>query len=887
MKLNQIVLRYLKGQKKHTAMSILAIATATVFMTIMLAGVSVYFASAKNICKAENGTYHVLFNGLDKQQLASIRSMDIFSETQFYSVSTYSSNTDVDFGQMADENAEIEYMLVNGMPVDDYFLRINPDSIDMMPPNLYAVSEGRLPEKDGEVVLSTSNAAQWGYPEIGSQVDVELYTCGTKTEQGGITENVPQVLMEKFDVKSIAVESLTVVGYSDSSNIVHYSDTKLRSYSYLSDNLIARFSDDTNDLYWNMHHAFKDAGYEIDDFTYSLNQQLLDYEGKGVTAKFSLALIFAVAYLVILFLMFCVRMVIDNSFELADKERIRQFGLLKTTGASKKQIFAMIIWEALYLAIPGVAAGILIGTVCAGGVFNVVKQLPYLATASSDYDLGAMLEFDIQPYVYISSAVIGIFWVIVSAISTGMRSIKASPVEAIRAAGKKEKIYIPKYSSGLEKGASFISAYSGISIKRNKKRYILTMVSMVMSIVLFAGFSYGVDIADNNLKDKYEINCNPYDYSVSYFSLGTDDVLSREKEMLESGLFSEVQHYSEYTVFGDPQGLKVSENSELSQYTGIILKIVPISKATYEKYITSSVSYDELRNSGKILISSSMYTASGEFSDKIYDSIPSAVSGQPVVTASMDIFDERSFDVLGGYETDNKMYQSASSNIIAVTAAENYSTLLDINGMDAYTTRVELEDGSGYYVYRRTIEATAAQGMEEEAELYLDKHFYDSYTNHRKDMNFSYAVLEIVKVLGYFITSIIAIIAAVNIANIISSNVIGRTSEFAMLRACGMSDKQIHSLILRESMIYSILASIISLLVIEAAMLVIQIPFKTHFHDLTMEDLGITFSYTQPLIYIGIAAAASFIIAAASSFLPARRIIKSSIVDNINSMENR
>jgi putative ABC transport system permease protein len=123
--------------------------------------------------------------------------------------------------------------------------------------------------------------------------------------------------------------------------------------------------------------------------------------------------------------------------------------------------------------------------------------------------------------------------------------------------------------------------------------------------------------------------------------------------------------------------------------------------------------------------------------------------------------------------------------------------------------------------------------------------------------------------------------------NIISSNVMGRTSELAMLRACGMSDKQLHKLILSESLIYAALASFSSLLVTEAAVFVIQIPFKTHFHDLDMDDLGLIMSAAAPLRYILIAAAVSFIVAAAASYVPARRIIKSPIVENIRNSENQ
>ena len=49
MKLNEIVLRYLKGQKKHTVLTVLAIIVSVAFMTIILSAVSVYRAASLNI----------------------------------------------------------------------------------------------------------------------------------------------------------------------------------------------------------------------------------------------------------------------------------------------------------------------------------------------------------------------------------------------------------------------------------------------------------------------------------------------------------------------------------------------------------------------------------------------------------------------------------------------------------------------------------------------------------------------------------------------------------------------------------------------------------------------------------------------------------------------
>lgn len=889
MKLREISLRYLRGQKKHTIMTIIAIITATAFMTVMLAAVSVWRAASLNICRETNGTYHVVFNGLDKDRLVSVRSMDIFEKTQIYSVSSYTSSTDVDYGQMQSEDARIEYLILNGTPVDDVFLRFKAGELTMLPSNMNSVFEGRLPEKDGEIVLSAQSSYMWGFPEIGDTVTAELITCKAKTGSSQAFENVPEYLSEAFDIEDVSEISFTVVGFSEGSNIVDYSDTRLRSYSYLTDNVVARFSDKANDLYWDMDHAFKAAGYEIDDFSYGMNQELLDLEGKGVTAKFSQAVFFALVYLVVIFLMFCVRMVIDNSFELSSKERIKQFGLLKAVGASGKQVFAMVVWEAVFLAVPGVIIGILLGTGCAAGLFGIVKNLPYLDDSSTAFNMRDMLVFEIRPYVFISSALIGILWVVVSAVSTGMRSIRSSPVDAMNSAGKNEKIRIPGHPSGLEKGRGFIGAYSSLSIKRNRKRYIITMVSMVMSIVLFSAFSYGAELANDKITKEFEETRVPSDFSIQVYSLSPEDIHGNTQKMLSTGYFENVQYDCVLKFYMNNETLNILPGTEAYESGGLPLGIHPINRETFEKYITadSGITYDELEQSGAVLIDPVMKDKSGKelyrFASK--DNLPESLTSAPFIDSMVFFLDPVTIKTAGTFSTDLRTYFSCGGMCMAIMAEAPYEQLVSEIGIDSSSAQIEYDSGT-YTLFARTIYADAVEGKETEARNFLNRNCYNSFTDNAADMSKAVSNLGIVKTVGYFAVLIIALIAAVNIVNIISANVLGRTSELAMLRACGMSDKQLHKLILSESLIYAALASFSSLLVVEAAVLVIQIPFKSHFHDLDMEDLGLTLSAAAPLKYILIAAAVAFVIAAAASFVPARRIIKTPIVENIRNTEN-
>ncbi|MDE7293187.1 MAG: FtsX-like permease family protein, partial [Oscillospiraceae bacterium] len=854
------------------------ITISVAFMTVLLSAVSVYSASSLNMAREENGTYHVLFSGLDKQSLLAVQNMDIFEETEYYSVSAYTDSVDIDFGQNEDDSARMEYLMLAGGIVNDSFLRIRGE-ITMLPEDMTKLTAGRMPEKDGEIVISAASSPLWGYPGIGDTVTAGLISCVPKGKGEPAPDYIADVLQENFDVAEITEISFTVVGFSERYNIVDYSDTRLRSYSYLTDNVLARFSDKTNDLYWDMHYAFQDAGMEIDDYDYGLNQQLLDAEGKGVDAKFSRALFFAVMYLFVIFIMFCVRLVIDNSFEISSKERIKQFGLLKAAGASKKQVFALVLWEALYLAIPGVILGLLLGSVCARAVYGAVAGLP--ALNAEELNLSGNLVYEVRPYVYITSAVIGVVWVCVSAVATGLRSINATPVQAIRMTGKNEKITVPRRPSKIGQGGSFIGAYSSLSVKRNKKRYIITMLSMVMSIVLFTGFSYGVDIAKESVENDFDVIRAPSDYTVEHASLSPLEAAYRAEQMAETGFFDWAQADTHTSLYAGGKDFGVNEGCKLYEYQALIMHLHPVNRETFEKYITTDVTYDEINESGAIIICADTYKDGVTFDYKVYDNAPDSITAKPFISDTIDFLDPITAKPVGLYTTDNRTYRSSNFIITAITGEDSYLDLLEACGRDDQTYTITTNNGDSYYAFSRQILANAVPGQEENALMWLDRHFYGTYSDNRSEKEEALALLSAIQLLGYFVIGIIALIAAVNIVNIISANVLGRTSELAMLRACGMSDKQLKGLILRESILYAVTAGIISLIMVEGAIGIIHIPFLTNFHDLDMDDLNFSLSFIAPLKYLIIAAAAAFITAAAASFAPAGRIVKTSIVENI------
>ncbi|MBQ4312550.1 MAG: ABC transporter permease [Oscillospiraceae bacterium] len=370
-----ISFRYLKNQKRHTILTEVGIVLSVVLMTVIFAAVNTVTATYTNIIEHKNGTYHVLFDNLTKDQLIQISNMDIFDRSNKYGISVYTDTFNIDYDSLADPNTSLYYLTdKKSNVVAETFLRFNKDECYLMPAKLTSLADGYLPVRNGEIVLSISLAEDMGGIAVGDTVKFVKYECVRHTGESSFADtgwykavtdegfSVPSEITDNFDVKNASVITYTVTGLGENYSMLPYSDTDMGSFMKENDKLLLEFDDVANDFYWDMHYKFDAVGYEIDDFDYAFNQDYLNMINRGVVARSYNVILYALIYLAILFIMFCVRMVIDNSFEISSHERIRQFGVLKAAGASKKQILEILIFEALFLSVIGIPLGIALWT---------------------------------------------------------------------------------------------------------------------------------------------------------------------------------------------------------------------------------------------------------------------------------------------------------------------------------------------------------------------------------------------------------------------------------------------------------------------------------------------------------------------------------------------
>lgn len=118
---------------------------------------------------------------------------------------------------------------------------------------------------------------------------------------------------------------------------------------------------------------------------------------------------------------------IYNAFAISVAERTRQFGLLSSLGASKRQLRRTVIAEALVLGLAGVPLGLVLGVAGAAGAFAVSQEaFASLVGAES----GVPVQVD--AIVLAAAAALSLVTLVASAWVPALRASRVSAVDAIR-----------------------------------------------------------------------------------------------------------------------------------------------------------------------------------------------------------------------------------------------------------------------------------------------------------------------------------------------------------------------------------------------------------------------------------------------------------------------
>lgn len=570
--------------------------------------------------------------------------------------------------------------------------------------------------------------------------------------------------------------------------------------------------------------------------------------------------------------------VIYNAFQIGVVDRIKQFGLLRAVGTTPKQIRKIILREASILAMIGVPLGIGFGIAALYGIDFAFKII-----GGNNLTL---IYPKISVDVVLLSILTGLGSIYISAFLPAIFAGRISPLVAIssRSSITKEKLKRRK-SFIMGKLFGYEGALASKNIKRNRKRYRITVFSIVISVTLFISFKSFMDMSLN-------VYSNTNESSKRHFFVYSED----SKSYIDEGVIGNInklpQIASTYRVYNSEdfeavidKDKEVREIKEIGNiyndisYEGKNKTLISSSIVVYDAkalevakaYLKEgSIDIESLnRENGVIIIGkNTIFNPSTE--NKFYGPIMNLKPGDEILLQLRDNTNESESKHKFGEGKVNRV------KVLAVLEDAPFNYRGNGSGLKMITTHDVAEKLSSKNIapIGLDIKLTDAK-LESEAKKGIEN-ILDASDNLKLinyiDMNRSNtAVILMVKILLYGFVIVVSLIGSVNIINTLTTNIILRRREFAALKSIGLTQKGLRKIISLEGILYGIVGSFYGTI----AGLILSYMLYRGVSDIREQI------FKLPLDAVAIASAGAMIIGYLSVLAPLRRMKKDNLIEAV------
>ena len=211
-------------------------------------------------------------------------------------------------------------------------------------------------------------------------------------------------------------------------------------------------------------------------------------------------------------------LIINNIYRINVYSDIRSYGLLKTIGMSGRQLSSLVRYQAVYLSLPGIVAGILAGTLVGTLLVPVIVNMLSISTTAKGV-------IHINGWVLLVSALFSFTTVLVSCRKPARLASKVSPIEAVRYTEAANSRVIPNLfrdPTHAKTHTRFTNlSFAGKNLSRDKKKVFWVVLSLALSLVilntvytLLHGFS----------EDKYVSQSIATDFSIADATLDNPSI---------------------------------------------------------------------------------------------------------------------------------------------------------------------------------------------------------------------------------------------------------------------------------------------------------------------------------------------------------------------------
>ena len=471
--LTSYTFRCLRKNRVRTMDTIIGIVLSVTLFTAVAEGAYSGQRYLIDVEVAENGAYHGYYEALSETELNALRSDP--------GVTALGELTDLGWALVGDTSRDYPYLRIASM--SEGF------------PGLVSVrlKSGRMPENEHELLISDMAPATGASFRVGDRVEL---TVGQRiSPEGELLGDYDPYRFEAETLTDTHSQTYTVVGVYDrfSSDIERSSlpGSLALTVGAAGPNYKAFFSlESIGDVitFLDAHPYGGQRGY---------NRDLRMFSGYSEDENLTTVL-YGLAAILFALIFFGSVALIYNSFSISVSERTRQFGLLKSVGATNRQLRRSVLTEALLLCVIGAPLGLLAG--CGGiGLALRFLQNAFERIVNIDGAEGVTIRLVLNAPALLIAAGIGLFTALVSAWIPAKRATRLSPIAAIRqSADVKVRAKEVKVSKLTGRLFGFSGTLASKNFKRSRKQYRSTVVSLFLSIVLFiSAFSFSSILRKN------------------------------------------------------------------------------------------------------------------------------------------------------------------------------------------------------------------------------------------------------------------------------------------------------------------------------------------------------------------------------------------------------
>ncbi len=864
-----LTLKNLKLNRKRTIVTIVGIILATALLSALVTLVSSFQYSMIEYQKQKGGDFHVKFSNVKMSELSEFKN---------------NRNIESTFETMGMGFAKLDGCKNEDKPYA-YVMATDEAGFER---GCFKLIEGRMAKNEDEIVIPRHLKTNGRIDiKVGDEITLDVGKRYDSNTEGGISENSAYEneaetltdtvtkhykvvgIMERpgYGMEDYSAAGYTFVTYSDELAAIDNgtkseeseADTTLTVYSRYTKKALRNKDAVTADIIGVDEKLFAKANNssvemsaeesdrflkEMENAKYDIymNGYLISYEcvfpiDGTFKALFTVATV--VALIIILTSVYCIK----NSFNISITEKIRQYGMLASVGATRRQIKSSVKTEAAMLGVVGIPVGTMSGILASLILVKVVNVL------SAGW-LNFALSFHTSLPALILAVIMSIATIYFSATGSARRAAKVTPLEAIRNT-KEIKIKSAKLKTpaiiGRIWGIGGVISYK--NIKRNNKKYRTTVTSIVICSVTFIVISYfmsmafsvvGMSYASADYNIGINMSCKK-DIDIEKFSKLLSGIEGAEDYLVGAGYDFDVSKPKYTKEYGEYCRQLYDDSEDVSQ----MFLITVLDDKSYDKYASDA----GIKNAaaGAILVNKCTFDVYNENSSKY-------------VKKEMELYKYKAGDTI---ECGYNVYDDASSDDNAVEGDTESSTEINTEDNSGYVDEETINNGVrktvdvtiagvtdkvpiGYKGYSNTLLFMNQKGFEslwgdgkngneikpgyasylayvvaENADEYQDTFeketegnpeysqisFYVS--NLDKQMRDEKSLFTLLGVFAYGLIVVIALIGITNIINTLSTGMELRSREFATLRSIGMTDKQFVGMVRLESVFISVKALVI------------------------------------------------------------------------------